>query len=259
MEKIEKNNREYYAIDIAHIFKSLWNKAWLIVLSGFLAAAIGFGLSSFVIAPTYSSAIKLYVNNSSFSLGNTSFSISSSEITAAQSLVRTYGEILSSRSTLERIIDKSGVDYDWEDLAEMIVSEPSNETEIMLVTVTCKDPYEASKIANTIAEILPIRISEIIDGASMEVVDSAIPNLEKVAPSITKYTAIGMILGAFFTIVILTISAMLDDTVRDEEYVLKAYDYPILGKVPDLLDNGNRSYAYYSQRRTTKKTQGKEG
>ena len=93
----------------------------------------------------------------------------------------------------------------------------------------------------------------------MEVVDSAIPNLEKVAPSITKYTAIGMILGAFFTIVVLTISALLDDTVRDEEYVLKAYDYPILGKVPDLLDNGNRSYAYYSQRRTTKKTQGKEG
>ena len=66
---------------------------------------------------------------------------------------------------------------------------------------------------------------------------------------------------AMFTIkqVVLTVSAMLDDTVRDEEYVLKAYDYPILGKVPDLLDNGNRSYAYYSQRRTTKKTQGKEG
>ena len=120
MENMEKSNREYYTIDILHIVKSLWNKAWLIILSGLLAAAIGFGISSFVITPTYSSSVKLYVNNSSFSLGNTNFSISSSEITAAQSLVRTYGEILGSRSTLERIIEKSGVDYTWEELQEMI-------------------------------------------------------------------------------------------------------------------------------------------
>lgn len=259
MENMEKSNREYYTIDILHIVKSLWNKAWLIILSGLLAAAIGFGVSSFVITPTYSSSVKLYVNNSSFALGNTSFSISSSEITAAQSLVRTYGEILGSRSTLERIIDKAGVDYSWHELAGMIVSQPSNDTEIMKVTVTCEDPYVASKIANTIAEVLPVRISEIIDGASMEVVDSAIPNLSKVAPSITKYTAVGMILGVLFTMIIIIIVALLDGTIRDEEYVLKTYDYPILGKVPDLLGPGSKAYAYYSQRKPKEKKSGKEG
>lgn len=259
MENMEKINREYYTIDILHIVKSLWSKAWLIILSGLLAAAIGFGVSSFVITPTYSSSVKLYVNNSSFALGNTSFSISSSEITAAQSLVRTYGEILGSRSTLERIIDKAGVDYSWHELADMIVSQPSNDTEIMKVTVTCEDPYVASKLANTIAEVLPVRISEIIDGASMEVVDSAIPNLSKVAPSITKYTAVGMILGVLFTMIIIIIAALLDGTIRDEEYVLKTYDYPILGKVPDLLGPGSKAYAYYSQRKPKDKKTGKEG
>lgn len=259
MENMEKSNREYYTIDILHIVKSLWSKAWLIILSGLLAAAIGFGVSSFVITPTYSSSIKLYVNNSSFALGNTSFSISSSEITAAQSLVRTYGEILGSRSTLERIIDKAGVDYNWHELADMITSQPSNDTEIMKVTVTCEDPYVASKIANTIAEVLPVRISEIIDGASMEVVDSAIPNLSKVAPSITRYTAVGMILGVLFTMIIIIVVALLDGTIRDEEYVLKTYDYPILGKVPDLLGPGSKAYAYYSQRKPKEKKAGKEG
>ncbi|MBQ2863241.1 MAG: hypothetical protein IJE84_03610 [Clostridia bacterium] len=167
-----------------HIVKSLWRRVWLIALCGLLAASIGFSLSAFTIAPTYSSYIKLYVNNSSFSLGNTSFSISSSELTAAQSLVRTYGEILDSRSTLERVIEKSGVTYTWKELSDMIHYAPSNDTEIMYVEVTCEDPYEACKIANTIAEVLPVRISEIIDGASMEVVDSAVPDIEKVAPSI---------------------------------------------------------------------------
>ena len=247
MENQEKS-REYYTIDIVHIVKLLWRRAWLIVLCGLLAGAVGFSISAFGIAPTYSSSIKLYVNNSSFSLGNTSFSISSSELSAAQSLVKTYGDILDSWNTLERVREKSGVSYTWKELSKMIEYSPSNGTEIMLVTVTCENPYTATKIANAIAEILPIRISEIIDGASMEIVSPAIPNLEKVAPSITKYTAIGFILGFLFSATIIVALALMDDTIHDEEYVLRTYDYPILGKVPDLLNTGSKSYGYYSQK-----------
>ncbi len=248
MEKMDKNNKEYYTIDVLHIAKSLWRRVWLIALCGLLSAAMGFSMAAFLIAPTYSSYIKLYVNNSSFSLGNTSFNISSSELTAAQSLVRTYGVILDSRSTLQRVIDKADVEYSWKQLSNMIAYQPCNDTEIMLVTVTCGDPYEASRIANTIAEVLPVRISEIIDGASMEVVDSAVPDLEKVAPGITQYTAIGLALGVLISVFVLVVLALLDDTIHDEEYVLNTYDYPILGKVPNLLNAGSKSYSYYSQK-----------
>jgi capsular polysaccharide biosynthesis protein len=109
MERQEKNNKEYYTIDVLHIVKSIWRRIWVVALCGFLAAALGFSMAAFLIAPSYSSYIKLYVNNSSFSLGNTSFSISSSELTAAQGLVKTYGEILDSRSALQRVIEKAAV------------------------------------------------------------------------------------------------------------------------------------------------------
>ena len=241
-------NEEYYTIDVLNILKFVLQRFWVIVVSGILAAALAFGISAFVIAPQYSSSIMLYVNNSSFSLGNTNFSISSSEITAAQNLVKTYGEILNSRTTLERVIEKSGVEYDYKQLAEMIDAAPSNGTEIMRVTVTAENPYEASKIANCIAEVLPIRISEIVDGASMEVVDSAIPNLEKISPSITKYTAVGLILGVLLSFLVLAIFAMMDNTIHDEEYVLKTYNYPILAKVPNLINPANRQHGYYSQK-----------
>lgn len=250
MDRQDKNNKEYYTIDVLHILKSLWRRAWLIVLSGLLTATLGFSMAAFVIAPTYSSSIKLYVNNSSFSLGNTSFSISSSELTAAQSLVRTYGEILDSRSTLQRVIDEAGVHYSWKQLSQMIVYSPANDTEIMLVKVTCGDPYEASLIADTIASVLRDRISEIIDGASMQIVDSAVPDFEKVGPSISQYTAVGMALGVLLSVFTLTVLALLDDTIHDEEYVLNTYDYPILGKVPNLLNAGSKSYSYYSQKST---------
>ncbi len=253
MEIKEKSNREYYTIDLLHIVKSLWQRAWLIIICGLLAAAVGFSIATFAITPEYSSSILLYVNNSSFSLGNTSFSISASEITAAQSLVKTYSEILDNRTTLERVIDKADLDYSYAELSAMISASSSNDTEIMKVTVVTDNPKEASKIANCIAEVLPVRISEIIDGASMEVVDYAVPNNNKVSPSITKFTAVGLVLGVVLCVLMLSVAAMLDDTIHNEEYVLQTYDYPILAKVPDLLNSGNKKYGYYSQK--SRKTQ----
>lgn len=253
MERKEKNTQEYYAIDLLHIVKSLWQRAWVIVLSGLLAAAIGFSVATFMIAPKYSSSIMLYVNNNSVSLGGTSFSISSSQISAAQSLVKTYVELLNNRTTMEKIIEKADVPYTYRQLSGMITAGPSNDTEVMRVTVVSEDPYEASKIANCIAEVLPVRVSEIIDGASMEVVDSAVPNLGKISPSISRYTAVGLLIGVLLSVVVLVILAMLDDTIHDEEYVLQTYDYPILAKVPNLLNSGAKQYGYYSQRSQAKR------
>ena len=252
MERNEQfNNAEYYTIDLMHIAKALIHRSWVMVLVGVLTAVLGFSIAAFAIAPKYSSSVMLYVNNSSFSLGNTSFSISSSEITAAQSLVKTYGEILNNRTTLERVIEKAEVSYTYKELSKCITAVPSNDTEIMKVTVTTKDPFEAARIANCIAEVLLVRISEIIDGASMEVVDSAVANLEKVAPSITRYTATGLLIGILLSALALVIIAMMDDTVHDEEYVLRTYDYPILAKVPNLLGHSSKEYKYryYSTRK----------
>lgn len=247
-KKNENLKQEYYTIDLLHIAKYLWQRVWILILAGLVAAGIGFSYAGFAIAPTYSSSIMLYVNNSSFSLGNTNFSITASEITAAQSLVNTYAEILNNRTTLERVIEKADVDYTYEQLYRMIEAAPSNETEIMRVTVTAEDPYEAAKIANCIAEVLPVRIAEIIEGASMEVVDSAVPKLTKVAPSITRYTAVGLVLGVVGAALVLVIAALRDDTIHDEDYVLRTYDYPILAKIPDLVDGGRGGrYGRYSR------------
>ena len=136
----------------------------------------------------------------------------------------------------------------------MIEAAPVNETEIMEITVTSTDPYEAEKIANGIARILPQRVSEIVEGSSMEVVDSAVAINEKVAPSITKFTAVGFILGAFLSIVLLVVLALFDNTIHDEEYIINNYSYPVLAKIPDLLDTGGKKYSYYSSYKSYKKS-----
>jgi len=254
MNNDKNQEKDYYVIDIWHIIRSVWHRAWVVILSAVLAAVAGFSIAAFAIAPTYSSSVMMYVNNSSFSLGNTEFSFSSSEISAAQSLLKTYIVILNNRTTLEAVAEKAGVDYTYEEILGKISSSSVNDTEVLKVTVTSKDPYEAANIANCIAEVLPVRISEIIEGSSMKIVDSAVVDLQKVAPSVTKYTAVGFVPGALFSIIILVIIALSDGTIHSDEYIIETYKYPILAKVPYLLDKDNSpSYTgYYKKAKINK-------
>ena len=247
MEKQEKISGEYFfAIDIFHITRTLIKRAWLIAVCGLLAAAIGFFVATIAVAPTYSSYIKMYVKNSSYA---TSESISSAEISAAKSLVKTYGEILNSRTTLEKVIEKADVEYTWKKLSSMITYASVNNTETMQIAVTSTNPYEASKIANAIAEVLPVRVEEIVDGSSMKLIDSAVPNLAKVGPNVARYTVVGLAIGIAIATAALVVLALLDNRIHDEEYVIRTYNYPILGKIPDLQDVRGKASGVYAQKR----------
>ena len=102
----------------------------------------------------------------------------------------------------------------------------------------------AAKIANSIAELLPERIAEIMDGCSMQVIDSAIPNTNKISPNITKYTAQGFIIGFLIAAGILTVLAIMDDTIHDEDYIINTYDYQLLAVIPDLSTADSTKYGY---------------
>lgn len=242
----KQNNRDYYSVDLLQIIKSLWKKAWIIAVVTVLSGILGFCVAAFGITPKYSSSVMLYVNNGDFSVGDF-ISFSSSQITGARSLVDTYIVMLNNRTTYNKVIEKAGVDYTFDELEDMVVAESVNGTEVMRITVTSTDPYEAADIANAIAVVLPMRISEIIAGSSMEVVDSGAVNLKKVAPSITGFTVVGMLVGAIICVLVLVVIDMRDDTIRSEEYILQNYDYPILAKIPDLDNTDSKSYGYYYQ------------
>ncbi|MBQ6849216.1 MAG: hypothetical protein IJN76_04075 [Clostridia bacterium] len=263
MDKNERNAKDYYVIDLAHIVKVIWQRIWIVALVSLLTTAIGFSMAAFVIPPKYSSSIMLYVNNS-VNVGDIGFSISSSELTAAQSLAKTYTVLLKNRTTLEEfLLNKNYINtknldptihldptlgdrYTWEDVYDMIDSGPVNETEVMQVTVTCGNAEDAKKIAEGISVVLPDRVDDVVEGATMKVVDKAVVQEKKVAPSVTTYTVLGFILGAMLSVLVLIIVALMDNTVHDEEYVIRAYDYPILAKVPSLNAPSGKKYSSYS-------------
>lgn len=239
-----QNEMDLRIQDILSAFLKRW---WMILVATVLGGIIAFGYSYLTYVPKYRAMAKMYVNNTQISFGSTQVSISSGDITAAQSLVNTYCEILKTRLTLEEVIRRAELEYTYEQLLSMVDCGPVNETEILYISVTSTHPQEARAIANTIIEVLPEQISTIIDGSSVRTVDRAVDGRE-LAPEFTKYASIGALLGLLLSLgLVFIFDVLINDTLESEEWVLNTYreDIPLLAVIPDVDDVGGRGYGKY--------------
>ena len=248
MKKNEENDKEI-TIDVLYILQVLLRFSWVIVIVALLAGLVTFVYNSNYVKPKYSSGVMLYVNNKSISVSG-DFSISAADLSASQSLIDTYIGILNTRTTMEEVIALAEVDYTPAQLRGMISAEKLTGTELFTVTVTSTDPYEAAFIANCIADVLPHRIEDIVDGSSMRIVDTAVVNLGKVSPNVTRNTMLATVVAALLVCAVIAVIAFFDDTIRSEDYLTDHYEYPILSRIPDLTGGGNsgaysRSYGAY--------------
>lgn len=257
------NNMEEDTIDLLELAKAIWKNILAIALVAVLVGSAAFAYTAFLVEPEYQATASLYVNNSSFSLGSTSFSISSSELSASNSLVSVYIYILNSRTTMEDVIKQADLTYTPEELSKMVEAKGVNSTGAFEVTVTSTDPAQAELIANTIAKVLPDRISEIVDGSSVRIVDYAIIPSHRSGPSMVKNTAIGILAGAFVSIAWVVARFLLDDKskmmIQTVDELRTMYpDIMVLAMIPDMRvsDKKNGYYSnYYEQ--TEKKKEGK--
>lgn len=239
---------EYIKIDVIKILNGMVKRIGLIITSMILCGVFTFSWAAFLISPLYESTVLMYVNNSSFSVGATNFSISSSEITAAKSLVDTYIVILKTRMTLNEVISVGELDVSYEQLRKMVEAESVGGTEVFSVTVTSTIPEEAEHIANTIGQVLPAKIADVVEGSSVRIVDYAVVPAHKSSPSISKYTMVGLILGCLISCAVIAIVEIRDDKIHTEEYLITNYkNIPLLSVIPDLLDRkGSGYYSYYN-------------
>ena len=232
-------------IDLLHLIKVLWQKVWIIGIATILLGVIAFSYAFLFVTPQYQAKALMYVNNSSFTVGSTSFSISSSELTAAKSLLDTYEIILKSRTTMEKVLEETGLDYTYEQISDMVSASSVNSTEVFQIVATSSDPAEAELIVDTIVKILPDRIADIVDGSSVRLVDHAVLPTQRSSPSYTKYAMIGLVLGFVLSCGVIIVIDLMDTTIRDEEYLTQRYNLPVLAVVPDAYETRKGSYSYY--------------
>ena len=244
-----QNKQEEQEIDLLKLLKVLLSRIWIIIAAALVGGVAFFLFTFFFITPKYQSSALLYVNNNSLNLGSTKLNISSGDISASSSLIDTYAVILKSHTTLEQAIKEGAIPYNYEQLSKKVTGGAEGKTPVFKITVTDSNPEMAAHICNTIVEIMTDEnsgISAIVEGSSVSVIDYAVVAVKKSSPSLSKNSAIGMLLGFVVACGVIILISLMDTTIREEAYLIETYkDIPVLANIPNLLADTSGGYYGY--------------
>lgn len=227
---MEQNAKYVYEeeveIDLKELFFVLLAKWYLIFLTGLLCALIGLLLSMHIMPEKFQSKTSIYV----YEQQNETISYADLQISTV--LTKDYEVLIKGRNVLEKVIEQLDLDMTYEALSSMVNVSVPESTRIVEITVQTTDPYLSKDIADMVREIASKSIKEVMGVDAVNIVETANIPESKSGPSVSKYTMIGGLLGAFAACGVIVLLFLLDDTIRSQEDVEKYLELSVLGVIP---------------------------
>ena len=215
-------------IDLLDLF-AFYRSRIVWIIAAFLIGALLAGLTTqFVMTPKYTATSTMYmVSSSSGSV------VDLTDLNIGESLSSDYIELIKTRPIIEGVIKDLNLDYEYEDLLDMLDLSVVADTRIIKIAATSPDKTEARDIANEIALKAEKQLPALMDAPKPNIAEKAITPDEKSSPSLTKNTMIGALLCLLLMLAILTAMYLMDDTLKTAEDVEKHFGIMPLTVIPE--------------------------
>lgn len=246
MSAVQKDQRraDDEFVRIVQILRAIRKRIVWVIIAAVIAGVLAWIGSKMFITPKYQTLFRVYVNNALDTADKTS--ISNSDLSAARLLSTTYAEIIKGRTVLSSAAEKAGLKADYSQLSKMVYVSTSSSTEIITVTVTTTSPALSKQYAECIIDVAKNQVSGIVDGSSMRVIDDPYLPQKRNSPNYRRNALSGAFIGAFIVLLIITLRALLDNRVRDEQTLEERFGYAILGSIPNQNAAGRAGKNYSS-------------
>jgi capsular polysaccharide biosynthesis protein len=222
---------EENTINIQELFTMLWKKIWFIIGTTLLVTLLVGGFTYFFVEKQYESETTIYVSPNQADNGGINYN----DLQINQRMVKTYAEIIKSRTVLEKVRTDLNLteEYTIGQMRNSISVSAVNDTEIILIHTEFNDPELAQSVAHKIAEVFMTEVSAYVDVSNLKILDPADINENPVSPNLVLNTIIGFILGGMISVTIVLLKEFLNRTIRTDKDIEKYLNIPILGIVPD--------------------------
>lgn len=227
---------EYDTIDLLEVLSVVRQHILVILLATILAAAVGFGVSRFVMVPQYEASALMIVNTRQ----DTSANVTSDQINSATKLVSTYSIIIKSDTVLQQVINNLGLNLTYQELHDRVTVTAVDDTQVMQITVRSDNPEWARQVCEQITQISPNVILESVEAGSVKLISQASANPDPVSPSVPRNTAVAALLGLVLSMGIVILREMLDNKIKSEDDIRKYLELPVIGVIPDYEMGGKR-------------------
>ena len=231
---------EIMGIDIKTMMQGILKRIWIVILCAILTAAVALMYTVNFVTPTYRASASMYINN------NTSDSdkVYSGDLAVALQLAITYVNIIQSEAVLEEVVETTGLELTAKQIKSMMTAEVVDESEMFRISIVSPNPQMAADIANAIVDVAPAEISRIIEGSSAKVIDYAKVPTTRYSPNYTNNTIIGGLVGGFLAVAVIVITMIADTCIHTEDDLMRIYQAPVLGAIPDFAASVKYSEKY---------------
>jgi capsular polysaccharide biosynthesis protein len=237
MNTAQENRNFDNQVDLKILIQALLSR-WPLFAASFLVGGILlFAVSQFLLPKMYLSSIELFVNNTDI---KSSSDLTSGDIDASQKLANTYIVILKNPAVLGQVAEEISDSMTVEDLSRSISMGAVENTEVVRISATTKDPALSTKICNAYADIAPEVLERVVQAGSVEIIGAAAANNEPVSPNVLKNTAIGALAALFIALVCAYIAFAFDNTVKGGFDLRQRFDVPVLGEIPSFPNTSGR-------------------
>lgn len=256
MEKITHQHLDddEIVIDFWELFYEFKRRIWWILLAAVLGTGAAGAYSYYLLTPQYISEAKIYVLSKETTL------TSLADLQMGTQLTQDYKELIGSRPVMQEVINTLNLDITYRQLAEKLKLENPKDTRILYLTVTDPNPYMAKAIVDEIANAASDYIGEIMEMTPPKLIEDGMVATVQTSPNVKKNAAVGGLVMLVLPCGVITLSVIMNDTIKSEEDVFKYLELPVLAVVPERKDSkverSSSSGRFFGRK---KKVSGKRG
>ena len=241
-------------IDFWELFYEFKRRIWWILLAAVLGTGAAGAYSYYLLTPQYISEAKIYVLSKETTL------TSLADLQMGTQLTQDYKELIGSRPVMQEVINTLNLDITYRQLAEKLKLENPKDTRVLYLTVTDSNPYMAKAIVDEIANAASDYIGEIMEMTPPKLIEDGMVATVQTSPNVKKNAAVGGLVMLVLACGVITLSVIMNDTIRSEEDVFKYLELPVLAVVPERKDSkverSSSSGRFFGRK---KKVSGKRG
>lgn len=216
-------------INLKELYRIIKKKLIFIItitLIGLLLAAF---YTFFITTPKYSSTTQLIVNRT-----QQTEAIQRSDIETNVQLISTYQDIIIGPVILDDVREELELEASHNELSDQITVSNQSNSQVFSILVTDTNPYRAATIANTTATVFQEKLNDIMSIDNVTIISSAEPNMNPISPNHTINLVVGILLGGAVGVGLSLILALLDNTVKEESFIVEELNWTSLGRISEM-------------------------
>ena len=217
-------------IDLKEVLNYFKGKVLWIILAVLLMIGIGNTYRALTRVPLYNSDTSVILVSNNTNQSNANYN----ELQVNKNLVSTYSEIIKSRKVLEPVIENLVLDYSYNTLKSNVSVAAIGDTQLIKISVSDKDPYQAKTIADEIAEVFISEVKDIYKLDNVKVVDRAVQTNKPYNVNYIKDNLIFIAIGLVISGGVIFLIYYFDTTIKTSEEIENKLGLTVIGIVPKV-------------------------